>query len=142
MTRISLRLRRQAQSDFGDQCAYCHTPVWITGAHLVTDHIIPEGAGGLTVLANLCPACHACNESKGMQMDGLDPRTGERVRLFHPRQDTWRAHFQWSEDGGSILGLTASGRATVAALNMNRLPVVQAGLRWVGVGWHPPAEDL
>ncbi len=142
MKRIPLRLRRQALLDFGEQCAYCHTPVWITGIRLVTDHIIPEGAGGPTALENLCPACHACNESKGMLVEGRDPVTGESVRLFHPRDDVWRTHFQWSEDGGNIVDLTAIGRATVAALNVNNPPVVQARLRWVRVGWHPPEEDL
>lgn len=142
MTQIPLALRQQSLADFGDQCGYCHTPVWITGMRLVTDHIMPKDAGGLTVREKLCPACHACNEFKGMQVDGYDPLTGERVRLFHPRRDLWRVHFAWSEDGGNIMGLTPMGRATVAALKMNSPSVVQARLRWVSVGWHPPAEDL
>jgi hypothetical protein len=37
--------------------------------------------------------------------------------LFNPRIDHWHDHF--SSDGPLILGLTPTGRATVAVLNMN-----------------------
>ena len=71
-----------------------------------------------------------------------DPLTGERVPLFHPRRQQWREHFCWSEDGSEIIGLTPMGRATVAALNMNHLAIVEARRRWARVGWHPPQEDM
>ena len=46
------------------------------------------------------------------------------VPLFNPRQDVWKNHFQWNEDYTMILGLTATGRATVDLLKMNRLGLV------------------
>jgi len=107
----------------------------------VIDHIIPEAAGGQTVWDNLCVACHACNEYKGAQMQAPDPLTDELTTLFHPRRQPWRGHFCWSEDGSHIVGLTPTGRATVAALNMNHPVIVEARRRWVQVGWHPPPDD-
>ncbi len=139
---IPLLLRQQIIAEFHGRCAYCHTPTAITGARLVIDHIIPEAKGGLTLLENLCLACHACNEFKGAKVKFIDVDSGELVPLFHPRQDIWREHFSWSEDGGEIVGLTPIGRATIAAFNMNHREIIEARRRWVVVGWHPPLEDL
>jgi hypothetical protein len=44
-------------------------------------------------------------------------------------------------DGTEIVGMTAIGRATCLALNMNNSLIVEARRRWVAVGWHPPPED-
>lgn len=38
--------------------------------------------------------------------------------LFHPRLDIWNEHFVWNEV--VLIGLTARGRATVEALDLNR----------------------
>lgn len=72
---------------------------------------------------------------------GLDPLTQEQEPLFHPFEHHWNEHFCWSKDGGQIIGLTSNGRATVAALNMNHLEIVEARRRWASVGWHPPDGD-
>ena len=79
-----------------------------------------------------------------------DPLTGELVPLFNPRQQVWREHFAWSDDGARMIGLTACGRATVAALNVNNpglsrangFYVVDARQLWVEADWHPPLDDL
>ncbi len=134
-------LRQQVMADFGRQCAYCHTLTAITGARLVVDHILPEVAGGETIRENLCPACHSCNEFKGKQTKAVDPKTGAMVALFNPREQSWRIHFQWSFDGGEVMGMTEIGRATVIALKMNHPEIVDARRRWALVGWHPPDED-
>jgi 5-methylcytosine-specific restriction endonuclease McrA len=84
--RIPRALRQRVIAACRNQCVYCHTLTAITGARLVIDHIIPEAAGGQTVWENLCVACHSCNEFKGSQVAADDPLTGERVSLFHPRQ--------------------------------------------------------
>ena len=140
--RIPRALRQRVIAACRNQCAYCHTLTAITGARLVIDHIIPEAAGGQTVWENLCVACHSCNEFKGSQVAAHDPLTGERVSLFHPRQQLWRQHFCWSEDGSHIIGLTPAGRATVVALNLNHSIIVEARRRWARVGWHPPQDDV
>lgn len=140
-THILRALRQRVIAEYRSQCAYCHTPTAITGARLVIDHIIPESAGGPTEWENLCLACHSCNEFKGAKVEAQDPLTGEEVTLFHPRMQLWRDHFCWSEDGAEIIGVTPVGRATVVALNMNNLEIVESRRRWVMVGWHPPVED-
>ena len=139
---ISLVLRRQIHEYFHGRCAYCHTAIAITGAHLVFDHIVPEASGGKTELTNLCEACHACNEFKGKQEVAQDPLTGEIVPLFHPHRQPWREQFMWSDDGTRLIGRSATGRATILALKMNHPDIVEARARWVSVGWHPPEEDL
>lgn len=135
-------LRQQVIAAALGRCAYCHTVVEITGARFVIDHIIPEVVGGETTFENLCLACHACNEFKGAQFTAIDPTTEDIVTLFHPRHHRWRDHFRWSSDSSHIIGLTATGRATVVALNMNHPDIVRARRRWSSVGWHPPQADL
>lgn len=138
---VSRSLRQRIISEFQGLCAYCHTATSITGAALVIDHIIPESLGGKTELPNLCLACHSCNEFKGAQVEAEDPSTRSLAPLFHPRLHQWTEHFRWDQDGGEIIGLTPTGRATVAALNMNHSAIVHARKRWAKVGWHPPEED-
>lgn len=141
-SRVTAKLRRSLIVEFGGRCAYCHTMTAITGARLVIDHIVPEAHGGPTESANLCLACHSCNEFKSSLVEGLDSDSGLNAPLFHPRRDSWPDHFRWSADFGEIIGRTAIGRATVAALNMNHLDIVEARRRWALVGWHPPIADL
>ena len=50
-------------------------------------------------------------------MAGVDPSTGELVRLFHPRRDSWLEHFEW--DGSELRGRTQVGRVTMQVLAMN-----------------------
>ncbi len=47
----------------------------------------------------------------------MDRLTGKVVRLFHPREDDWREHFEWV--GAEVVGRTAVGRVTVAVLAIN-----------------------
>jgi len=39
------------------------------------------------------------------------------VRLFHPRRDRWKRHFEW--DGPLLTGRTAIGRTTIEVLEVN-----------------------
>jgi Zn ribbon nucleic-acid-binding protein len=104
------------------------------------DHIIPQAEGGETTQDNLCCACGLCNGHKQKRTHARDPQTRRRVRLFHPRRQKWARHFRWSEDGTQIIGLTACGRATVEALQMNHPDMVRARRNWVAAGWHPPKD--
>jgi hypothetical protein len=49
------------------------------------------------VVENLAFACVFCNRYKGSDIATVDPVTGEAVRLFDPRQDSWGDHFEWNE---------------------------------------------
>jgi hypothetical protein len=131
-----IRLKRQA----GNRCGYCRTSVLITGQPLTVEHIIPIARGGSSHEDNLWLSCRRCNEHKGIQIDGIDPDTGERVPVFNPRRQVWHEHFDWSGDGTQVIGLTPCGRATVLALKLNNDDIVVARRLWVSVGWHPPGE--
>lgn len=65
-------------------------------------------------------------------------QTGNIVPLFHTRRQGWNTHFRWIDDGLFIIGKTPVGRATVAALRLNRSSLIIARQTWVQWGVHPP----
>ncbi|MFZ8829416.1 MAG: HNH endonuclease [Armatimonadota bacterium] len=138
---IPRRLRQQVFARAKGRCEYCLFPAEYSNAPMHCEHIIPKSKGGTTTLENLALACAWCNGYKGTQTSGRDPRTGRKVRLFHPRKDRWERHFRWSEDGIRIIGKTSIGRATVAALRLNREELVRLRQLLVAVGEHPPKEN-
>jgi HNH endonuclease len=138
--RVPRRLREGVARTAGYRCGYCRSPESIAGFRLSIEHILPEVKGGQTVEENLWLACHACNEFKGVRVDGRDHTTGKRVRLWNPRRQGWPDHFSWSADGTEIVGLTPC-RATIATLRLNRPELVAARSLWVQVGWWPPRGD-
>lgn len=107
---------------------------------MVIDHIYPEALGGESKEENLWLACRRCNEFKGTQIDGIASETNSRVPLFNPRTQIWSEHFQWTDDGLFIVGLTPIGLATIEALKMNNDFIIRSRKRWVSVGWHPPID--
>ena len=107
---------------------------------LEIEHLLPEALGGPTHRANLWAACRQCNVLKSDRVEAYDPLTELLVSLFNPRVHSWLEHFTWVEGGSQIAGQTPIGRATVAALNLNRPLLVRARQRWIAVGWHPPKE--
>ena len=135
---ISQSLRQAIMARSPAYCCYCLTQQENSGVRLTVDHIIPESLGGMTVLNNLCLACWDCNLIKGRRISAVSPLNQEEVALFHPLTQVWKEHFRWSEDASLIVGLTPAGEATIHALKLNRLPLVEARRRWTKVGWHPP----
>jgi HNH endonuclease len=124
------------------RCAYCQSPEQLLGMPLEVDHIIPEAAGGKTDLTNLCLCCRPCNSYKWQHTHARDSQTGQRVRLFHPRQQRWAIHFVWSADGASLLGRTVTGRATIDLLRMNNDLIRDLRRLWVALGLHPRDTEL
>ncbi|BAC89610.1 HNH endonuclease [Gloeobacter violaceus] len=121
------------------RCSYCLLEQEYAGGFtLEIEHISPVQKGGTNVEANLALSCKWCNLSKGTKIDGLDPVTGNIVRLFNPRIDNWSEHFQWATDKVTLEDKTEIGRATVLALNMNRQLALKVRGNWVIAGWHPP----
>ena len=137
-TKLPLEVRRKVAAHFQFRCAYCQTQEAVAGMRFTVDHIFPEILGGSSEPDNLCLACWDCNLSKGARIAAMDTETHELVPLFQPRKQAWVEHFQWQDGGTVISGRTAIGRATVAALELNRSVLVRARQRWVEVGWHPP----
>ncbi len=104
---------RQVRQRALSRCEYCHVPAALYPLPFHVDHIIARQHGGLSILENLAFSCLHCNRHKA----GTDPKTGELVRLFHPRTDQWNIHFEWA--GALIVSSTAVGRATIRVLSMN-----------------------
>lgn len=139
-TRVPADLRRRVARQARCRCGYCQTQEAVIGAALEIDHLLPESLGGLTTEQNLWLACSLCNDHKGNRYFLIDPFSGLRVRIFNPREQSWAEHFAWAENATRVDGRTAAGRATVAALQLNRPSLVLARGLWVAAGWHPPAD--
>ena len=139
-TYVPRALRQRVMATARGRCGYCLTREAVTGTPLGFEHIIPQSRGGATSEANLWLSCAQCNMRKNDRLVAGDPTTGEDVPLFDPRRQVWSEHFAWAEAATLIVGLTATGRATVSALDLNRRLLVEARRMWVAAGWHPPAE--
>lgn len=122
-------------------CEYCHASEQWQYVQFTVDHVVPLSLGGLDDLGNLALACFHCNRRKTNRLTAIDPQSNEEAALFNPRQQIWREHFVWSANGLLILGLTAIGRATVAALLLNRERVISIRAADKEIGRHPPADD-
>lgn len=116
-------------------CEYCKTCEVNTGQTMQVDHIKPFNGDETD---NLALACWNCNNHKRQAIESIDPDTGENVSLFHPRQQKWSEHFLWVDNNIRLLGQTATGRATISRLKMNRSSIINARKRWVEAGYHPP----
>lgn len=115
---MEAELRNVVRQRAENRCEYCrllHHDADLVAFHV--EHIVAKQHGGTDALPNLALACSRCNRTKGPNLSSLDPSTGQMVRLFHPRQDSWDAHFEFQ--GATIVGLTPEGRATVELLKMN-----------------------
>jgi HNH endonuclease len=117
------------------------SPQHLVMPRLEIEHIIPVAKGGSNAEVNLWLACPICNRYKSDKTTAMDPETGATVPLFNPRTQTWSDHFFWSDDGLHIIGRTAMGRATVAALHLSDDPdVLEVRSYWVLAGSrHGPA---
>lgn len=132
---IPEHLRRLVDDRAHGRCEYCliheedmlfpHEP----------DHIDAEKHGGQTDAANLAWSCYHCNRNKGTDIASLDPLTGKREFLFHPRTQQWRRHFRLH--GPRIEPLTASGRATAALLRFNDPSRIERRRGLIALGRYP-----
>lgn len=130
--------RRIIEERSAGLCEYCCTPARYSLQSFECDHIIPVARGGETSLPNMAHTCGGCNRKKGIRTTGIDPDSGQEVRLFHPRLDAWQVHFAWSIDFTQMIGLTAIGRATIHALQLNRPGLVNLRGVLVRARVHPP----
>lgn len=137
---LPLALRREVAARFGFCCAYCRSQEAVLGMRFTVDHIVPEALGGGDDPDNLCLACWDCNLTKGTRIGAADPLTNDLVALYHPYRQKWRDHFVWRDTAVRVEGRTATGRATVHTLELNRAVLLYARRRWVEVGWHPPTD--
>lgn len=141
MTKFPESVRSLVRQRAKEQCEYCHASEKWQYIPFTVDHILPLTKGGQNTVENLALACFHCNRQKAANTTAVDPHSGLEVPLFHPRQEDWGNHFIWSVDGLFIIGLTSTGRATIAALGLNRSRIVKIRAADTEVNRHPPPGD-
>jgi hypothetical protein len=128
------------------KCAYCETPVGVTGGASLDRYRPKAGAIGLDAdfstehywwLAyhweNIYPCCLKCNKFKGAKfpVDGprgrseatLEALTSEKRLLLDPFADHPERHLDFL-DNGMVTPLSSSGDVTIATLELNRSDLV------------------
>jgi hypothetical protein len=137
MSDISSTLHAEVVLRAGNRCEYCGLSQLGQEATFHIDHVIPRAAGGPTTAGNLALACVSCSLRKWAKQTATDPDSGEEVPLFNPRTQAWSDHFRWADE--RIVALTPTGRATVAALALNRPLILAIRREESARGRHPPA---
>lgn len=139
MSYVSAKLRQKIVEQAKNRCGYCLGEQRYIFAVLEIEHIYPQALGGETVEENLWLACPLCNSYKGIQISAIDSVTKRKTSLFNPRKQVWKNHFK-IVDGIKIVGKTATGRATVEALQMNNDVAITVRKNWLIAGWYPPKD--
>lgn len=135
---IPAELRRLVLERARHICEYCRISIAFLTGPITIDHILAQSLGGETVAENLACACYGCNQFKAARSFVYDAISEETVALFHPRQQQWVEHFDWSDDFTLMIGLTPTGRATIEALQLNRSGLVNLRRVLRDHGFHPP----
>lgn len=131
-------LEEHVRQRAGGACEYCQMPQHLDYLPFQIDHIIARKHGGQSSEDNLALACYYCNSYKGPNVAGIDPDSGEVVRLFHPRRDRWADHFFW--DGPILDAHTPTGRATIRVLRINDPDYVAVRISLLAEGAFPPTS--
>lgn len=138
--RVGTRQKLALAARAGGRCEYCRCPADFSSDPFSAEHILPRVAGGTHHPSNLAYSCLGCNNFKYTSTEAVDPTTGEAAPLYHPRRDQWHDHFAWSDDFTEMIGVTATGRATIERLQLNRRGVVNLRRVLVPAGKHPPSK--
>ncbi|HFC11682.1 MAG TPA: HNH endonuclease, partial [Anaerolineae bacterium] len=101
---ISPALRQRVRQQAANRCGYCLSLQQYLPYSLEIEHLLPRSRGGNDDEDNLWLACRSCNMYKSSHIAMPDPLTGILTTLFHPRQQQWDEHFQWSIDSLRIEG--------------------------------------
>lgn len=128
-------LRRAVADRAKHHCEYCLIAEELTffGCHV--EHIVSEKHGGTTTDDNLAYACAFCNRAKGTDLGSLSPSTGQLVRFYNPRTQSWPDHFRL--DGAIIRALTETGEVTAKILGFNHHDRVTEREQLVARGLYP-----
>jgi hypothetical protein len=140
--RIPNAQRRVVVDRAKSYCEYCYSRMDFSAQSFSIEHIIPRDKGGSNDLDNLALACQGCNNFKHTKILAHDPLSEAFVPLFHPRQNLWREHFTWDDEYLMVVGITSTGRATLQALKLNRLGVVNLRRALSLMDEHPPIDTL
>jgi HNH endonuclease len=138
--KLSKQLKQLVRERAHFCCEYCLSQEAYSPDPFSNEHIIALSAGGHSTANNLAFSCQGCNNFKYTFRFALDLVTLQEVPLYHPRQDRWADHFSWNDDASELIGLTATGRATIETLQLNREQVVNLRRVLSVVGKHPPTH--
>jgi len=139
--KISDAIQQQVRKRALELCEYCHASETWQYVLFTVDHVIPLSKNGQDTIDNLALACFHCNRKKSNNTTAIDPETGNEVELFNPRKNKWSEHFIWSKDGLKIIGITPTGKATIAKLDLNRDRIINIRAADKTINRHPPPED-
>lgn len=139
-SKVSKALRTYVEQRAKGYCEYCLAFSQFSPANFEMEHIEAEIKGGETSAENLALSCRRCNGLKFTKTQHIDTITKELVNLYNPRKDNWHDHFHWNEDETLIIGKTATGRATIDLLQVNRASNVNLRSLLRLVGLHPPTD--
>jgi hypothetical protein len=129
---VNRELARAVRERAAERCEYCRIPQFALPLPFQIEHIIAEQHGGETILENLALACPHCNRYKGPNIAGVDPDSGQLVRLFHPRTDHWSEYFQFEAE--RIVGKTPVGKVSVQVLAINAVEPLRFRLELLRIG--------
>jgi len=139
--KITDSIQQQVRQRALELCEYCHASEKWQYVLFTVDHVIPLSKNGKDTIDNLALACFHCNRRKSNHTTAIDSESGNQVALFNPRTNSWSEHFIWSKDGLKIIGLTSTGKATIAKLNLNRERIINIRAADKTINRHPPPED-
>jgi hypothetical protein len=123
-------------------CEYCRAPEAVFNFAFAIDHIIPRALGGSNNSENMALACESCNLFKSVVVAAWDTHEEHIVALYNPRTDLWLDHFRYNAVTNRIIGLTATGRVTVARLRLNSEFQIRARYHWTRIGLYKPLYDF
>lgn len=115
-----LRLKVIERADF--RCEYCKIHQDDMFISFEIDHIVAQKHGGGDEIENLAYACPHCNQHKGTDMVTFIDDYNDVVRLFNPRIDDWKEHFE--SIAGEIYSESKIGKATIKLLKMNDVDLI------------------
>ena len=136
--RVPSEVKKLVRERAGYRCEYCRSPESHIPDSLSIEHILPRSLGGDNSERNLALSCQRCNALKFVSIEAPDPLTSDRVGLYHPRLQNWKEQFQWGDERTILVGKTATGRATIEKLKLNRVGVVNLRRLLILVNLHPP----
>jgi hypothetical protein len=141
MVKIKKNIEEKLRQEAKNRCGYCLNPQELLPFKLEIEHLFPIALGGETVEENLWLACRECNAHKSKKIKSVDFLTGKLVKLFNPRTQIWKEHFEFSKNQTETIGKTPCGRATVESLQMNNFYQKTARSAWISTGKFPPNFD-